>query len=81
MPQSYRLNGDMRKAFFTNEFAFLFKGNIHYGFQFAASPGARARPTDIVWEQFHKKLRNGSHDQHATQHVTDAQSSPYYMYT
>ena len=55
MPKSYRLNGDMHRAFFTNEFAFLFKGDIHYGFQFAASPWARARPTDIVWEQFNKK--------------------------
>ena len=50
----------------------FFKGNIHFGLEVAA--GARARPADIVWDQVHKKLRKGSHDQHATQHFTDTYS-------
>ena len=38
-----------------NEFTISFKGNVRFGFWFAALPGARARPTAIVWYQFHKK--------------------------
>ena len=42
-----------------NEFPISFKGNIHFGLEVAALPGARARPTDIVWDQVHKKIREG----------------------
>ena len=55
-----------------NDFPILFKGNIHFGLEVEALPGARARPADIVWDQVHKKkLRKGNHDQHTTQHLTD----------
>ena len=42
-----------------NEFPISFKGNIHFGLEVAALPGARARPTDIVWDQVHKKIKEG----------------------
>mgnify|MGYP001800923000 CR=1 FL=1 len=48
-----------------NEFSISFKGNIHFGLQVAALPGTTARPTDIVWDQDHKKkIGKGNHDQH-----------------
>ena len=31
-----------------NDFPISFKGNIHFGLEVAALPGAWARPTDIV---------------------------------
>ena len=37
-----------------NEFPISFKGIIHFGVEVAALPGARAKLTDIVWDQVHK---------------------------
>ena len=41
-----------------NEFPIsFFKGNFNFGLEVAA--GTRARPADIVWDQVHKKIKEG----------------------